>query len=92
MALTESMAASAPVAIGGGDLACGGGSDAARVILGGVSAAGAGVSLEAGAGAGVSIAGIGFGAASGLISILACWANVSDVGGTISWECFAAGG
>jgi hypothetical protein len=62
----------------------------ARVVLGGISTAGAGVSFEA-TGGGISIGGVGFGAASGWISMLACLANVSDVGGAITSECFAAG-
>src|SRR5712664_1384133 len=62
----------------------GGGSGAATTIFGGASAAGAAVSLAGRAGIGGSGAGDSFGAASGLISILACSAIISDVGGTIA--------
>src|SRR5882757_1803846 len=58
----------------------GGGSDAATATFGGASAAGAVVSLAGRAGIGGSGAGDSFGAASGLISILACSAISSDVG------------
>jgi hypothetical protein len=64
----------------------GGGAAATGAGFGEASAAGAGAccgaSLDAGAGAG-SGAGAAFAAWSGLISILACWAKVSEVGGTI---------
>src|SRR6266481_5058183 len=64
----------------------GGGSDAATATFGGASAAGAVVSLAERAGIGGSGAGDSFGAASGLISILACSAISSDVGGAIAPE------
>src|SRR5712691_4229213 len=64
----------------------GGGSDAATATFGGASAAGAVVSLAGRAGIGGSGAGDSFGAASGLISILACSAISSDVGGAIAPE------
>src|SRR5712664_4661333 len=64
--------------------ASGGGSDASTAIFGGASAADAAVSLPGRAGSGGSGAGDSFGAASGLISLLACSAIISDVGGTIA--------
>ena len=70
----------------GGAWATGGGSDA-TVAIGGASAAAAGVSFADGAAPGDSDAGTPFGEASGLISILACFASVSDVGGKISFAC-----
>src|SRR5258707_6625064 len=64
----------------------GGGSGTATAIFGGASAAGAVVSVAGRAGIGGSGAGDSFGAASGLISILACSAISSDVGGAIAPE------
>src|SRR5258706_14427587 len=61
----------------------GGSSGAATTIFGRTSTTGADVSLDGSAGSGVSGAGDIFGAVSGLISMLACSAIVSDVGGTI---------
>ena len=61
-----------------------GGSDADRVIFGGASAAGAGICLAAGSAFGAS--GDIFGGPSGLISILACCAKVSEVSGAISGD------
>src|SRR5882672_6423213 len=64
--------------------ASGGDSDAATAIFGGASATGAAVSLAGRAGSGGSGVGDSFGAVSGLISILACSAIISDVGGVIA--------
>src|SRR5450631_323791 len=72
----------------------GGGSGAATAIFGstsvagvftgtGASATGAAISFDGGTGAAISGAGDGFGADPGLISMLACSAKVSEVGGTI---------
>src|SRR5260370_27533478 len=72
--------------------ASGGGSGAATAIFGatsamgvfaGTSAAGAAISFAGRAGAAVSGAGDAFGADPGLISMLACSAMVSEVGGVI---------
>ena len=75
-----------------GTLASAGGSDAVGVIFGGVSAAGAGIGFAAGSGFGVSGAGVVFGGSSGLISIFACCANVSEAGGAIWLDGCDAGG
>src|ERR1700682_4382675 len=64
--------------------ASGGGSDATTAIFGGASATGAAASLAGRGGGGGSGVGDSFGAASGLISILACSAIISDVGGVIA--------
>src|SRR6202035_5465053 len=74
------------LAAGGGSTA-GGGSDAERLIFAGTSAAGVGISFGAASGFGASGTGGSFAAASGLISMLACSAIISDVGGTISPGC-----
>jgi hypothetical protein len=83
--LALTLAALSPDLISGG-----GGADAARAIFGGTSAAAAGGSFDGGVGIWASDAGGVFGARSGLISILACWASVSDVGGAISPPCRGA--
>src|ERR1019366_2769909 len=90
VALTALALSPGPVA--GGDLGSTGGPSAARIGFCGISAEAAGISFDGGAGFGVSDAGDGFGAGSGLISILACWARGFDVGGTISADCRDAAG
>ncbi len=80
-ALTVSAAASLAATAGDG-LASGDGSDAAS--FGGASAAGAGISVGAATAIDAGATGNGFGAASGLISILACLATFSEFGGAIS--------
>src|SRR5437879_6840115 len=91
--LASTVPSPAPVA-GGGDLVSAAGSDAAGVIFGGISTAGAGVSFDGGADIGVGVSGAGgiFRAAAGLISIFACCAKVSGVGGAISPDCRDTGG
>src|SRR6266404_9389816 len=91
-------------AVGGGDLVSAAGSDAARVVFGGVSAVearlsfvsavGAGVSFNGGADIGVAVSGAGgvFGTVAGLLSIFACCARVSDVSGATSLDCRDVGG
>src|SRR4030088_261784 len=65
------------------------GSDALRVIFGGISAGGAGVPSDERADIGVGDSGAGgiSGAAAGLVSIFACCAKASDVSGAISLDC-----
>jgi hypothetical protein len=63
-----------------------GGSAAATVIFGAASAKGAGVSCAGCSDAGGADGGELFGTGSGLISTLACCANVSDVTGAISLD------
>src|SRR6185437_3161065 len=84
-------AAPSPAPAGGGGLVSACGSDAATVIFCGISTAAAGVSVAEGSGLGASEAGIILGAVSGLISMLASLADVSDIGGTISPDCRGAG-
>src|SRR3954453_24016489 len=85
-------AALSPALVDGGDLVAGSGWGAARVVFGGTSAEAAGTSFCDRADTGVSDAGDIVGAASGLISIFACCAKVSDVGAAISPDCRDAGG
>ena len=76
--------------ITGGDLVSAGGSDAARVVFGGISFAGtsaAGAAVNGCAGIGVSGTSGIFGATSGLTPILACCAKVSGVSGAVSPDC-----
>src|SRR5712671_3302985 len=69
-------------------LACGGGSDAAAVRLGGACAAAGGISFDGGAGVDIS----SVCTSTGLTSIFACCAKLSDDGGAISPDCCGAGG
>src|SRR5260221_11950562 len=89
--LASTRVARSPATLAGGGLVSAGGSDAATVVFGDIAAAGAGIAFDGCSGAGVSGAGEIFGAASGLISIFACLAIASDVGGTISPDCCDAG-
>src|SRR5260370_2969742 len=78
-----------PAPVAGGALTSVGGSDAASVVFCGIPAVGAGVSFAGASGFCTSGTGDGFGAASGLISIFACCATLSDVGVPISRDCVA---